>query len=229
MPVRERRRRLLCLLCLLAAALPQAGCNAVLSLGYIFGGPPMREPDFEKRTPKESVKGKDKKVLVFAYAPTKLKWDNEAVDYELAKYVAVRLMMNKITVIDPDRVHAWLDKNTDWNKATEVGAAFHVDYVIHIDIKDYSLFEENSKNELYRGRADALVTVHKMDENGKDGTAIYVKDIVSRFPTKAPVHKSQKSYAEFKKLYLSALSDEIGRLFYPAEPGAEIPNTALND
>jgi hypothetical protein len=221
-----RRTRLMLFIAACVLALTQSGCNAVLLLGYLIGGPPSIEPDFHKQT-SLSLAGKDKTVLVMCYAPTELKWDNDAVDYELAKHLAVRLNMNKIRVIDPDRVHAWLDKNKDWHKTAEVGKAFKVDYVIHVDLKDYSLFEENS-SDLYRGRGDAIVSVVKMDEDKKDGSVVYSKELVSRFPTKAPVSVYEQSYENFKKLYLSTLSNEIGVLFYESYAGDDIPNTALN-
>src|SRR5437870_2343834 len=93
-------------LCLLLST--SSGCNAVLALGYLIGGPPSIEPDFDKQTNK-SLAGKNKTVLVLCYAPTELKWDNDAVDYELGKHLAYQLNAHKIKVIDPDRVHAWLD------------------------------------------------------------------------------------------------------------------------
>lgn len=226
MPLVNRCRRILQLAILLVGAGSMTGCNAVILLGYLIGGPPSIEPDFHKQT-NLSLTGKNTTVMVMCYAPTELRWDNDAVDYELAKHVAVRLNMNKIKVIDPDRVHAWLDKNKDWQKAAEVGAEFKVDYIIHIDLKDYSLFEEHS-SDLYRGRADALITVVKMDEDKKDGNVIYSKDLVSRFPTKTPASVYQYSYANFKKMYLSTLSNEIGVLFYESFAGDDYVNTALN-
>lgn len=211
-------------LVLLAAG--QSGCNAVLLLGYLIGGPPSQEAPFHTRT-KESLEKKNKVTLVYCYAPKELKWDNEAVDYELAKHIAHQLNSNKIKVIDPDRVNAWLDRNDKWHKVSEIGAAFKVDYVIHVDLKDYSLFEAHSAN-LYRGRADAIVSVVKMNEDKKDGHVIFNEPIKSNFPTRAPVDSNQVSFAEFKKRYLSALSDEIGRLFYPSFSGDDIPYGVMN-
>lgn len=225
MPTLARYRRTLTGLFAAAACLWLSGCNAVLLLGYLIGGPPAIEPDFHAKT-KLSLAEKGKTVLVYCYAPVELKWDNEAVDYELAKFVSYRFNANKIHVVDPDRVHAWLDKNNDWNKVSEVGAAFKVDYVVHIDLRDYSLYEEHS-HDLYRGRADAIVSVIKMDEDKKDGKAIYMKEKVSRFPTKAGVSAYDYSYEDFKRRYLSELANEIGVLFYESFAGDDIPNTAL--
>jgi hypothetical protein len=198
-----------------------SGCQAVVLLGYLIGGPPSSDPDFHIRT-KQSLKGKNKVVLVYCYASKELKWDNESVDYDLAKHVAHRLLQNEIKVIDPDKVHAWLDKNDKWKKTSELGKAFKVDYVVHIDVKDYSLFEPHSQN-LYRGRADLIVNVVKMDEDKKDGKPIYTTTIKSHFPTRSPVDSNVIPFSQFKKHYLSALSDEVGKLFYSVDTGADIP------
>jgi hypothetical protein len=199
----------------------QSGCQGVVLLGYLIGGPPSSDPDFHVRT-KQDLAGKHKVVLVYCYAPKELKWDNEAVDYDLAKHVAHRLNGKGIKVVDPDRVHAWLDKNDKWRKTAEIGKAFKVDYVVHIDLKDYSLFEPNSAN-LYRGRADVIINVVKMEDDKRDGNVIYTTPLKSNFPTRAPVDSNVMSFTQFKKHYLSALSDEIGKLFYSTESGDDIP------
>ncbi len=202
--------------------LVQSGCTAVVLLGYLIGGPPSTDPDFNQKT-KQTLADKTKVVLVYCYAAKELKWDNEAVDYDIAKHLAHRLNNNKIKVIDPDLVYDWLDKNDKWRKTAEIGKHFRVDYVVHIDVKDYSLYEPQASN-LYRGRADIIVNVVKMDEDKRDGNVIYTSPIKSFFPTRSPVDSNVMSYAEFKKHYLSALSDEIGKLFYPKESGDDIPN-----
>jgi hypothetical protein len=210
--------------CLLASQL--SGCQAVILLGYLIGGPPSTDPDFHVKT-KQTLAGKNKITLVYCYAPKELKWDNEAVDYELAKHIAYQLNSKKIKVVDPDRVQAWLDKHDKWKKVSEIGTVFKADYIVHVDVKDYSLFEANSSN-LYRGRADCIVNVVKMDEDKKDGTVIYTIPIKSNFPTRAPVDSNAMAFPEFKKRYLSALSDEVGRLFYPSETGDDIPYGMLH-
>lgn len=237
-PVVSRMAAMLRTLLVLAPLLMCAtGCNIVMLLGYLIGGPPSIEPDFEVKT-EESLRDKGVTVLVLCYAPTELKWDNEAVDEELARMVAGQLSRNKIKVIDPDRVKAWLDKHPDWDKPSEVGAAFGVDYVVYIDLHQYGLFEENS-NSLYRGRADLIVSVIKMDEVDKkdrldedviatrDGESVYSKNVVSRYPEATPVSADQYPYASFKKMYLLRLSDQIGQLFYESYAGDDIPHRVL--
>lgn len=212
--------RLACLLFALAMPMFSSGCSTVLLLGYLIGGPPTVEPDFQTQTGKALVKSK-KTVAVICFAPKELKWDNDAVDYELAKYLAYQLKLKEVTVVDPDRVNRWIDENPNYSMQGEVGDFFEADYVIHLDMRKYSLFEENS-HDLYRGRADVIVTVFEKQKG--TWSQIYNKSKISQFPTGGPISLDKYPYDKFKKLYLSTLSGEIGKLFYPYSNGDDIPN-----
>lgn len=210
------------LLALSALALPCLGClKQMLFLGYLIGGPPMVEPDYDKRTGK-SLTDKDVTVAVVCYAPTEIQFDNTEVDRDIAKYVSYRLNQHHVKVVRPDRVHAWLDKNDHWDKPEEIGAALGVSHVLYIDLEKYSLYEENS-HLLYRGRAELQVSVWEMQEDGT-GNKIYSKELNSRYPLAIPRSTSEITFHRFKREYLSRLSEEIGRLFYEYPNGADIPD-----
>jgi hypothetical protein len=189
------------------------GYQAVMLLGYWFGGPPTIEPDFQNKTRKESLSARDKTTLVCCYADKARKFDNESVDRALAKHVASRLSAHKIKVVDPDQVDDWLGKNQRRKKPSEIGAAFKCDYIVHIDLMDFSVLEGQSTS-LNRGRAGCIVNVIKMDADTTDGDVIYTRLIKSIFPSRGAIDSSAMPASEFKKRYLSFLSDEIGRLFY---------------
>lgn len=199
------------------------GCNAVMLLGYLIGGPPSIEPDFNRQTKKSLTKAKQ--VAIVCYADKELKWDNESIDHELCKYVAYRLVSHKIKVIDPDRIHAWMDEHSDWDKPSEIGEDLQADYVVYIDLKDFGLYEEHSQN-LYRGRSDAIVSVFDVKDEG--GHSIYSRELSSRYPIQTPVSADTLPFENFKKLYLSRLSEEIGRLFYEHYSGDDIAHTAMH-
>ena len=121
---------------------------------------------------------------------------------------------------DPDRVRAWLDKNDDWDKPEEIGEAFNAKYVIFIDLHKYNLYEKHSST-LYRGRAEAIVSVVEMDDNG-DGQRIYDKEVTSKYPLAAPRPTSEVTYSTFRRQFLSRLSEDIGRLFYEWYNGSDL-------
>lgn len=220
-----RSRRLGTLLSAFAAtavALSQTGClKGIIALGYLIGGPPSIEPDFDMMT-NQSMTDKEVTVAVVCYAPLELKYDFAEIDHELAMYVSLRLQSHEIQTIHYDRVRAWMDENSDWDEPAEIGSAIGAKYVVYIDLENYSLYEESSA-ELYRGRADGIVSVFEMHEDG-EGERIYTKELHSKYPLLAPRSTQEVSYSTFKRAYLSRLSEELGRMFYEHYNGDDIPD-----
>ena len=206
---------------LLVAAMSICGCNYAVGLGYLLGGPPSIEPEFDRATNK-SLTDANVRVAVVCYAPTQLKWDNAEVDREIAEFVSHRLFSHKITVCRPERVRAWIDANPDWDKPEEIGEAVEVTHVIFIDLSKYSLYEIDAPH-LYRGRAEAVVNVVEKQPSG-DWETIFVKDLISVYPLAVPRPASQESFGTFKRKYLERLSEEIGRLFYEYYNGDDLPD-----
>ena len=198
------------------------GCNYAILLGYLIGGPPSIEPDMEAAVPGVSFTDKDVTVAVVCYAPTELKWDVDKVDQELSSFVAYRLGQHHIDFVSPTTVQAWLDANRDWDTPQEVGEGLGCSYVVYIDLSRFSLYEEHSQD-LYRGRAEAVVSVIKMEDDG-EGEKIYTKEITSQFPLRAPRSTTEVSYTTFKRQFMTRLSEEIGRLFYESYAGDDIPD-----
>ena len=194
------------LLCMVAS-----GCNYLVIFGYLLGGPPSVEPEFEKET-KESLTDKDVRVAVVCFAPNEIKYSFESIDHELAQYVAFQLFAHKIKVVPPDLVKGWLEENKDWDKPEEIGVHFKVTYVIYIDLNEFTLYEEGSPN-LYRGRSESIVSAWKMDDDGH-AEKIFSAEKTSKYPVHQPVSSGDKTYMTFKGEYMTRLSDEIGRFFY---------------
>ena len=196
-----------------------SGCAQFVLLGFLLGGRPSIEPDFDKQTG-ESLDVPAVLVAVTCFAPTDMKLDYPKVDSEVAMTVAHRLHQNGIKVINPDVVRAWQDRNRDWEHPEEIGAALEATHVIEIELASFDLYERNSTN-LYRGRTEAYVNVFKMDGSGV-GDRIYSKELNFEFPTAVP-RQVDLPLQSFKIEYLSRLSERIGFLFYPRENGDMIP------
>ena len=188
-----------------------SGCSYVLFLGYLIGGPPSVEPEFDSQT-KESMTDKEVTVAVVCFAPNEVLYGFENVHHELAKYVTFRLSEHKIKTVPPDYVKGWLEENKDWDKPEEIGAYFKATYVVYIDLNEFSLYEEGSAS-LYRGQAEAIVSVWKMDDGG-EAEKIFSAEKISKYPAQQPISTSEETFTNFKARYLSRLSDQIGRFFY---------------
>ncbi len=209
-------------LCCLGLLLVTPGCNYVILLGYLIGGPPQLQPLFEKETGK-SFTDKDVRVAVVCYAPDELKYQYDNIDLILSQSIAQHLSVKgKVDVVRPDKVRTWLADNRDWDTPVEVGAAFDVSYVVYVDVADFSLYERDSAN-LFRGRCEAIVSVYEMKADGT-GRPIFSRDLTSAYPTQVPRSASEVSYDTFRMEYFTRLSDEIGRLFYPSLSGDDIGN-----
>lgn len=215
----------LCMITLFSLSLLSlTGCTQILLLGYLIGGPPSIEPEFDKETG-ISLDKKERKVLVLCYAPKEVKWDFDSIDRELGRHVSHRLNQNKIKVIDPDAVQAWLDEHADdWDQPGEIGKEFEVDFVVFMEVSKFTLYEPGNSN-LFRGESETLLKVYEMEDG--EGKEIYSKEVNSKYPIHQPVSTSDYSYYDFKRLYLSSLSEEIGRHFYEHYAGDDIGNGVL--
>ncbi len=205
---------------LLAVMVIIPGCNYFIPIAYLIGGPPSIEPDFDTMTHK-SMSDKDVSCAVVVYVPQEVEWNHPKIDHEVARYISFRLVSNHIKVINPDQIRAWLDTHDqDWDRPEEIGKAFDTTYVIYVDLSKFSLFEEGSTT-LYRGRSECYVSVYEMDEDGH-GESIYSKEMISQYPIRSPRSTSEMTLTQFKRSYLSRLSEEIGWLFYEHYNGDEI-------
>lgn len=208
------------LMMLLALAVTLPGCAQFVVLSYLIGGPPHIEPEFDRMT-KESFTGTDVKVAVVCWADPKIKLKYSKIDTEVATCVARLMRAQKINVIEPDYIRAWIDKHGEWETPDEIAKEFEVDYVVEIELASFDLYEPHSAT-LYRGNTEAYVNVHKMDKAGTSDK-IFAKEVNFMFPTKVPRSTYEQPELSFKREYLSRLGEEIGFKFYPSYNGDRIP------
>ena len=197
-----------------------AGCQQFVILGYLLGGPPSIEPDFDKETGL-SMKDKDKTVAVVCFAPKEMLLEFPHIDHEIAAHVSYQLGENKITIIKPDYVSAWVQSHPKWELAEEIGREFKADYVIEIELSEFGLYEGTSTT-LYRGRTEADIHVTEMDQAGH-GDRIFSKELDFHFPIRVPRSSSEQELLPFKREYISRLSEKIGWMFYESFNGDTIP------
>ena len=216
----RRMRSSLLLLGIALSTIATTGCmKEILLLGYLIGGPPSVEPDFDKQT-KKSMTDYDVRVAVVCFAPKKLQLIDPKIDEAIAKMLSQKLRAQHVLVINPTRIQEWLDKHPNWDQPAEIGEACKAKYVIYIDLADYNLYEKGSQS-LFRGRAEAKVSVIEMDGNG-DGERIYSHDVKSIFPLGAPKSTHDTTRSKFRKRFLDRLTSDIGWLFYEKFNGEDM-------
>jgi len=215
-PVRQSSRSPWGILAIFLLCLGFSGCSQFVLISYLIHGPPTIEPDFDAETGK-SMSAPGKTVAVVCFAPKELQWKFPQIDDQIATAVAYRLGQNHIKMIHPDYVKAWTDAHPDWEKAAEIGKAFEADYVIEIELAEFTL-HEGSSTTLYRGKCEAYVHVVEMEKIDKeftgDGERIFSKELDFAFPTQVPRSSNDQSLTAFQAEYLSRLSERMGFLFY---------------
>jgi hypothetical protein len=196
-----------------------SGCAQFTLLGLLIGGPPHIEPEFSRLTGEKLV-GREAKVVVVCYAAPELKLRYSKLDAELASHVTRLMQTNRINAVEPEYVRAWLDEHPDWETADEVGREFEADYVIEVEVSEFDLYEPHSTT-LYRGHAIGSVFVHKLVD-GEQSERVYTKDLNFMYPTKQARSAYELSEIDFRRDFLSRLSEEIGFMFYPSYNGDKI-------
>lgn len=214
------RRHWLSLLGLSLSLLLMAGCQQFVILGYLLGGPPSIEPEFDKETGL-SMKKKEKTVAVVCFAPKEMLLEFPSIDHEIAAQLSYRLGENKIAIVKPDYIRAWIGSHPKWELPEEIGREFKADYVIEVELSTFSLYEGSSTT-LYRGKTEADIHVTEMDETG-NGERIFSKELDFHFPIRVPRSSYEQELLPFKREYLSRLSEKIGWMFYESYNGDTIP------
>ena len=106
----------------------------------------------------------------------------------------------------------------------EIAKDFDADYIIHIDLTEFSHKAENSPG-LYQGRTQGQVNAYKVSKDGKTKRAdsVFTTEYSSEFPPNAPMSANQASGEIFLHKYEKRISDELARMFYDHPAGDEIP------
>lgn len=221
----RRPSRLVRLSLLAGILLTGLGCKLVMMAGYLIGGPPSIEPDFDVQT-KKSMTDYDVMVAVVVWAPKEVKFDDPKLEEDLEQNIAYKLHAKHVKTVTPQRVREWLDKHPKYDKAAELGADFKAKlkpktfYVIDVELSDYSLYEKGSQT-LHRGTAEIFIRVWEIDDNG-EGTVIYNTKVNSMWPLAAPKSTNDIGQPQFRRRYLQRLAEEIGRKFYEHYNGDDL-------
>lgn len=187
-----------------------SGCHGLpLTIMYLMNGLNV-DPEFQ------GLKGK--RVAVVCRPSAALQYNATTASNDLTKAVSKLLATNvkKIEVIPASKVSAWCDENA-WDEFDEVGRALKAQMVVGIDLDSFGLYEGQT---LYRGTAECNVRVFDMD---KGGSVVYEKRLRRfSFPPNSGIAVADKTEYEFRHQFVGHLSTQIGILFYPHDPHAQM-------
>ena len=180
----------------------QSGCTQALLTGaYLIKG---------VETPGEFQELKGKKTAVVCRPLVELQYSSSSAAEQLATTVGLlmRDKIKKIEVVSPQKIEQWTDEH-DWQDFAEVGKAVKSDYVVGIEIEEFSLYQGQT---IYQGRAKLHVTVHDIKDKGKVVYEKRLPEIV--YPPNSGVPTSDKPEEEFRRQFTGVVADRVGRLFY---------------
>lgn len=189
------------LLVLFATVATSTGCiKEMAQLLYVIKGHKV-EPAFTEL--------KDKTVAVVcnsdatAYGP-------DSLSVTIAKHIAIAMTIStdKITVAAPAKVDEFIEAN-GWHEdsAGRLGEAVGADYVVVIDVDNYSIHEGAT---LFKGKSEWTASAYDV---AKEGRIVFTKGPSQYSFPKDGRPSIQTSEREFESFYLARLADHISKQF----------------
>ena len=199
--LKKSRHALLLALVVTATLATTTGCiQEMAQLLYVIKGHKM-DPAFP------GLEGKKVAVVCNSDAAA---FGPDALSVTIAKHIGIALVTSEdeITLAAPAKVADYIDTN-GWNeeKAGELGEAVGADYVIVIDVEEYSIHEGAT---LYKGRSDWTASAYNVANGGQ----IAFSNGPNHFAFPETGRPSlQTSERVFESFYLGRLCDRISKQF----------------
>ncbi|MFO0917494.1 MAG: hypothetical protein U0872_04165 [Planctomycetaceae bacterium] len=213
--------RCLCLLALISC-LACTGCSLLVMSQRLILGDDLIQSEFESFTRVDLTKGKYK-LLVVCSTPDSVDRELSTLKLELIDGVTRRLRREKIPVIDSDKVANWMDEHGGLpSDPTELAKDFEADYIVWIDVQEFTLKEENSVK-LLRGRALGFVHVYRVSEldGERQAMTVFNKEFTATYPPHKPISEVNRSADIFQRDFVHKVCDQLARKFYDYRPGLD--------
>jgi len=196
-----RINNLALLLVLAATVVTSTGCiQEMAQLLYVIKGHKV-EPAFPAL--------KEKKVAVVCNSDAAA-FGPDALSVTIAKHIGLALVTSedKITIASPARVEEFVDAN-GWHEDSpaKLGEAVEADYVIVIDVDDYSIHEGPT---LYKGKSEWTASAYDVANDGKIAFSNGPNHFAFPETGRPSLHTSERAFESF---YLGVLCDRISKEF----------------
>lgn len=154
------------------AAVVAVGCNPLSTIAFLtHKNEPLRsEYPLRPREGDGSDKEKEIKVLVLCGMSTGGRDELAGADADLTRLLAKRLPelakenKEKVAVVPPAEFEKFKVKHRNWRSmhATAIGKQFGADFVLEVALTGVGLYQPNSGNRIYEGRAEVSVQVYEV-------------------------------------------------------------------
>src|SRR5262245_55139610 len=164
------RRVRLCFMLLLLGG----GCNPLM-MPFLFQNQNSTvKAELFQLYDKEQKNQKEVKVIILTYIGLETRPEFLHADKEITRLLAVNLLKQcrdnkaKVAVINPLRVQEYQNSHPDSDlDPAAIGKHFKADFVISIEASDMTLYQPNTANQFFQGRANLsvkLISVNKADD-----------------------------------------------------------------
>ncbi|MGC3970406.1 MAG: hypothetical protein QM775_24655 [Pirellulales bacterium] len=183
---------------IVAACVLSVGCaQALLTGAYLIKGVGV---------PAEFKELKGSKTAIVCRPLVELQYSSSNAAEQLANNVGMMLKqkIRKIDIVSQQKIQQWTDEH-DWENFEEIGKAVKSDYVIGVEIEEFSLY---SGQTIYQGRARLCVTVHDMKKKGEKVYQKHLPQIV--YPPNGGIPTSEKSEEDFRRQFTALVAEQVG-------------------
>jgi hypothetical protein len=205
--------------CFLLTVVLSSGCNVLSVPFYLFGPEDKIKPTMQSLTP--SDKHKDVKVLIWTWSDrSTFDLEISSADRKLAQKLEERLrgyyVNNKasVSVVPFRRVEQYRNGRED-TSPVEAGKHFKADYVIYLEVSQFSISDKNSMDQLLKGRAQMRVSLYDLAKGDEEPTKSDLFECT--FPPESKggmvVNDMGNSKQMFAQSFLNYVSRELSWMF----------------
>jgi hypothetical protein len=210
------------------------GCNPLQLAAFMFAREDKRPAPYPLTFAKDGPK-KDKDevvVLLLTHQTASAGTNFVTADRELADRLARVLPemakenkdKRKVRVISSTQLDKFKMANPKWRDLSpgEIGQKLGADFVLDIFLEKMRLYQQNSANTIYEGRAEVTVAIHEVTASGSEVKDDYKSTFSYPRGGVSTRDASSVSEGEFKKLFLDNMATELARMHCDHKPSSGI-------
>ncbi len=189
--------------------------------------------------PGPSLKGKKVVVLTHVAPGAGSDYGDLSRDFSRELTTRLRKQVKKISIVDPDKVAAWVEAHPSWTDPSEAAKAFEADTAIFLDVTKFDTEDPRSPG-LMEGNSNIHIQVwefaHPKNSKGqenksqpKESSKIYEEQADTTFPVRGPIPRDTGiTPTSFRIKFLKLVATELSWQFVDREVGDDIQDVKFN-
>ena len=208
-------------LLILSAMFVMPGCSLGVMVGKMFFDDPKMKSVFREATDTDLTDG-EKTLLIACSTSHQILSKHPGIRVDIIDKMSRILDTRNVKLLPPDDVATWFDDHGEWGDFSEIANSFDADYVMHIDLKTFTVEVPDSPN-LLQGKAEGRVAMMEVKMSGKHKDKKKISTVIERsfkvmFPTTYPIPRESRSEEMFTENFLDRISAQLARMLYDHRP-----------